>query len=205
MQWTAVAIVTLQVGRDCETKDNFWQPAEFLVCSRTLARASPVFDRMLYGPYIEAMGNKTDATGWTVALPEDKPAPMQVFLNIAHANFVLVPLILSVDSLYDLAVLTNYYDATPLLLPWIGAWMASLAEISQDANEIQYKMLWITWEFGRKEEFGAIAHRMLMEQPEQCEEAAGDQVQVPHILGKTGAIPWGGEKLPLISLFFFFF
>ncbi|KAF1738459.1 hypothetical protein CRV24_000385 [Beauveria bassiana] len=181
--------VTLQVGRDCETRDNFWQPAEFLVCSRTLARASPVFDRMLYGPYIEAMGgNKTDATGWTVALPEDKPAPMQVFLNIAHANFVLVPLILSVDSLYDLAVLTNYYDATPLLLPWIGAWMASLAEISQDANEIQYKMLWIAWEFGRKEEFGAVAHRMLMEQPEQCEEAAGDQVQVPHILDEIESI-----------------
>ncbi|KAM3492026.1 hypothetical protein MY3957_004684 [Beauveria namnaoensis] len=180
--------VTLQVGRDCETKDNFWQPAEFLVCSRTLARASPVFDRMLYGPYIEAMGNKTDATGWTVALPEDKPAPMQVFLNIAHARFDLVPLILSVDSLYDLAVLTNYYDATPLLLPWIGAWMASLAEISQDANEIQYKMLWIAWEFGRKEEFGAIAHRMLMEQPEQCEEAVGDQVQVPHILDEIESI-----------------
>ncbi|KAK8145709.1 hypothetical protein G3M48_004094 [Beauveria asiatica] len=181
--------VTLQVGRDCETTDNSWQSAEFLVCSRTLARASPVFDRMLYGPYIEAMGNKTDAaTGWTVALRQDKPAPMQVLLNIAHARFALVPLILSVDNLYDLAVLTNYYDATPLLLPWIAAWMASLAEISQDANEIQYKMLWITWEFGRDGEFGAIAHRMLMEQPEQCQEPVGDQVQVPHIFDGVEAI-----------------
>ncbi|TQV93295.1 hypothetical protein V2A60_010275 [Cordyceps javanica] len=179
--------VRLQVGCDPGTGDSdSWQYAEFLVCSRTLARASPVFDRMLYGPYMEATRrNGKDSADWSIALPEDKPAPMQLFLNIVHAKFALVPLILSVDNLYDLAVLTNYYDATLLLLPWIEAWMASVAEISHDANVIQTKLLWICWEFGRKEDFSKIAYRMLMEEPPQSRNApaGSDEIQAPRIIG----------------------
>ncbi|OAA75283.1 hypothetical protein LEL_07271 [Akanthomyces lecanii RCEF 1005] len=173
----------LEVGREPGTRDDSWQRAEFLVCSRTLARASPVFDRMLHGPFVEAKHDPKDSAGWRVVLPDNNPAPMEVFLNIAHANVARIPHILSVDHLYDLAVLTNYYDATPLLSPWIDVWISSTSEISRDANMIQPKLLWISWEFGRTDTFRIVAHRLLMEEPSPARSIhEGDEVQAPHIL-----------------------
>jgi hypothetical protein len=49
-------------------------PAQcFRVCSRTLARTSPVLERMLYGSFAES--NSQRETDWTIDLPEVKPAP----------------------------------------------------------------------------------------------------------------------------------
>lgn len=182
----------LKVGSPQQAGDTLCQRVEFLVCSRALARASPVFDRMLYGAFAEASHNQTSSEGWTVELKEDKPAAMEVFLNIAHANFARVPHVLSVDGLYDVAVLTHYYDATRLLAPWVGSWMASIVEMTRDANVIMPKMLWISWEFGRKEDFIAVARRMLMEAktPWAMEpDSEDDAVQTPpHIVGKTSPL-----------------
>lgn len=154
----------LKVGQADDTGfDPSQQYAEFVVCSRTLARASPVFDRMLYGAFAEAKHNSNSVVGWIVRLAEEKPAPMEIFLNITHANFAKIPRILSVDNLYELAALTHYYDATTLLAPWLEGWLASTIEMTRDANILMPKMLWISWEFGRKEDFVIAAQRMLME------------------------------------------
>ncbi|KAK9443711.1 nuclear pore protein-like protein [Metarhizium brunneum] len=182
----------LKVGSPQQAGDTLCQSVEFLVCSRALARASPVFDRMLYGAFAEASHNQEGSEGWTVELKEDKPAAMEVFLNVAHANFARVPHVLSVDGLYDVAVLTHYYDATRLLAPWVGSWMASIVEMTRDANVIMPKMLWISWEFGRKEDFIAVARRMLMEAktPWAMEPDSGDDaVQTPpHIVERINTL-----------------
>lgn len=178
--------VKLQVGCSRDGSDLACQQSEFLVCSRTMARASPVFDCMLYGPYVEAAHN--DSVDWIVRLPDDKPFPFQVFLNIAHANFAMIPKVLSVDNLYDLAALTNYYDATPLLSPWIEGWLASTSEIIRDGNISLPRMLWVSWEFGCKENFGTVARRILMETAspprEPLDANAGDEIQAPYIIGE---------------------
>ncbi len=178
--------VRLKVGCNHDGNDLEWQQSEFLACSRTLARASPVFDRMLYGPYAEATHD--NSADWIVRLPDDKPFPLQVFLNIAHANFAMVPKVLSVDNLYDLAALTNYYDATLLLSPWIQGWLASAAEIIRDANIILPRMLWVSWEFGCKESFSTVARRILMEarspSPQSLDANEDDEIQAPYIIGK---------------------
>lgn len=136
----------------------------FKTCSRTLSRASPVFDRMLYGDFSESKANSTTNDGtWSVDLPSDNPAAMKVFLSICHAAFSKVPRVLSVDELYDITVLTNYWDATLMLRPWIVGWMASVEEIISDANTLHPKMLWISWELGRKRTFEVTVDRMLME------------------------------------------
>lgn len=61
----------------------------FLVCSRSMARASKVFDVMLFGPSKEATASKSK--DWSVELPEDDPAAFSILLNIAHAKFDLLP------------------------------------------------------------------------------------------------------------------
>ncbi|KAM5341763.1 hypothetical protein ACJ41O_014794 [Fusarium nematophilum] len=138
-------------------------PAVFTACSRALSRASPVFERMLYGRFIEAKTRIPEGQEWTVRLPEDKAAPLAVFLHVAHCSFHRVPRSLPVGELYDLTVLSNYYDGTRRLEPWIGRWMAEVEEGARESGVAMAKALWISWEFGRKESFLRIARRMLME------------------------------------------
>ena len=58
-------------------------PAQsFQVCSRTLARMSPVLERMLYGSFAES--NSQRQTDWTIELPEVKAAPFALLAFICH-------------------------------------------------------------------------------------------------------------------------
>lgn len=133
----------------------------FLVCSRALSRVSSVLERMLYGHFGESLASATDQ--WIVNLPEDDPTALEQFLNLAHGNTQKVPFELSIDELFSLTKLTQYYDATPLLKPWISQWMASLREPRAE-NEIRmYKMLWIHLELGQRRSFGLTARRIVME------------------------------------------
>ena len=135
----------------------------FVSCSRTLARVSPVFDHMLYGTFAEGRCNQDPQDDWTINLPDDNPVPMKVFLNIAHANFSEVPKDLTVGDLYELVVLTHYYDSTRLLTPWVETWMSSLGSKQSTPPSDMPKLLWISWEFGRREDVTTISRQMLLE------------------------------------------
>ncbi|RYP08552.1 hypothetical protein DL765_008736 [Monosporascus sp. GIB2] len=128
----------------------------YIVCSKTLSRSSPVWKRLLYGGFAES--KKPEAGGqWTVCLPEDEPAPMKTILNIAHGRFDQVPIEWgTVNDLYLLTVLTDKYDLTHLLRPWVRGWMRAIKTSYYDEEQhlwdIPYeavsKCLWIAWEFG---------------------------------------------------------
>ncbi|VUC23050.1 unnamed protein product [Clonostachys rosea] len=140
------------------------EPTYFTACSRTLARISPVFDRMLYGHFAEARKPATLDQDWIVNLPDDKPEPMGILLEIAHCQFLSVPKTLTLEQLYDLTVLTNYYDATALLSPWVDSWITCMDGISRkDARVLLPKILWVAWELGQKSILEDTARRMLME------------------------------------------
>jgi hypothetical protein len=115
--------LTLRIG----LSDTGGDPAQsFQVCSRTLARTSPVLERMLYGSFAES--NSQRETDWTIALPEVKPAPFALLAFICHSLFDRVPKVLSTDELFNLIILTHYYDCTPTLAPWTERWLASIRE-----------------------------------------------------------------------------
>lgn len=170
-------------------------PITFTACSRALARASPVFERMLYGHFreskmaSEAAGAESDE--WTVDLPEDKPQTLRILLNLAHAHFQKIPnRPLSIDEVYELSTLTNYYDSTRLLVPWMGRLMPSLDAIltapTGDDNTILPKMLWVSWEFGLRRAFEDLSKKMLMESQGAwtADEIATEVHTPPDILGK---------------------
>lgn len=136
-------------------------PVTFTACSRALARASPVFERMLFGLFMES--KPTNGEDWVVELPEDKPTALSIFLRISHGQFDQMPRTLSIDDLYDLTVLSNYYDGTHMLEPWVGRWMSLVEDDAKASKVSMAKSLWIAWEFGRKDSFCRIARRMLME------------------------------------------
>ena len=106
-----------------------------------MSRISPFFDGMLYSNFAESKANSTTEDGiWSVDLPSDKPAAMEIFLNICYDAFDRHPKFLSVDDSYDLTILTHYWDARPILQPWIAGWMARVEEIISDASTIQPNM-----------------------------------------------------------------
>ncbi|KAK0381341.1 hypothetical protein CLIM01_01310 [Colletotrichum limetticola] len=96
--------LTLRVG---SLEDGSADVFDFVVCSRALARASPVFRAMLFGGFSES---KPEGDIWIVKLPEDRPAPFSILLNIIHGCFSAVPQKLKLDELYQLLVVTNKYD-----------------------------------------------------------------------------------------------
>ncbi|CAH0045574.1 unnamed protein product [Clonostachys solani] len=174
--------VKLRVGQSKDADGLAIEPTYFTACSRTLARISPVFDRMLYGHFAEARKPTTPDQDWIVNLPNDKPEPMGILLGIAHCQFLAVPKTLTLDQLYDLTVLTNYYDATALLSPWVDSWIACMDGISkQDARVLLPKVLWVAWELGKISILEDTARRMLLEVDgppfmDTCEE---EDIQTP--------------------------
>jgi hypothetical protein len=154
----------------------------FQVCSRTLARTSPVLERMLYGSFSES--NAQHKTDWSIDLPEVKPAPFALLAFISHGHFDRVPKAVSTDDLFDLIILTHYYDCTPILAPWAERWLASIHEPASIRELEMYKVLFICQELGDKQTFEITARRLvlesreLMERDELHEQLGGHMVQI---------------------------
>ncbi|KAI8236743.1 hypothetical protein K4K55_003737 [Colletotrichum sp. SAR 10_96] len=115
----------LVVGSNIRAGD----PSTFLVCSKALARASPVFDKMLFGPLAEPRpsteSSKQDSA-WIVHLPEDEPAHFEVVLNILHCNFKEVPQDFSFPLLSGIVAVADKYDCTEIFRPWIDVWITDI-------------------------------------------------------------------------------
>ncbi|KAF5495231.1 hypothetical protein CGCS363_v010130 [Colletotrichum siamense] len=142
--------LTLRVGEDGVAY-------EFVVCSRTLSRWSPVFRTMLFGGFAES--RPADAV-WSVSLPEDLPSAMFLVLSIIHGCFEHVPTSLSQFELYQTLAVTEKYDMTKIVRPWAAQWFKPYKKISSiKGNEI---LLWVSWELGYAENFRSLAKDLLL-------------------------------------------
>jgi BTB/POZ domain len=137
-----------------------WREREFLVCSKTVARASPVFKAMLYGNFKEA--RPADPTeSWIVNLPEDGSDSMEILFNIIHSHFDNISHNLSLENLFGVLVVAEKYDMTQVIRPWIKDWVAPYLE---DVKPDRYAlMLCVTWELGLEAIFMNIAKSMCIE------------------------------------------
>lgn len=170
----------LRVGTVTELKGEDSKPICFLVCSRTLARVSPIFDRMIYGSFSEA--KPLDGKDWVVDLPDDKASAMELFLTIAHGHLHKAPRALSTHELYDLTALTDFYDSTQILGPWIRPWIRTLHDATSGPEvDAVPKMLGIGWVLGHQQMFEATVRRITMEGPGSmfAEGSVLQQLQMP--------------------------
>ncbi|MBE3048682.1 hypothetical protein IMZ48_40525 [Candidatus Bathyarchaeota archaeon] len=104
---------------------------EFLVCSSTMRRASPVWKRMLFGGFQESKPAEGD---WVVALPDDEPRILTTLLNVVHANFSETYRQLDVAGIYEHVVLMDKYDILRFMQPWRDDWMAKV-KVAANADE----------------------------------------------------------------------
>ncbi|KAH8884988.1 hypothetical protein GQ53DRAFT_605071, partial [Thozetella sp. PMI_491] len=121
----------------------------YRVCSKSLSRASKVWKAMLYGRFAERQ--PADITqAWVVALPDDDPAALTIFLNIIHGSFE-IPQALELQELLNLTILSNKYDLAHLLRPWVVGWMENMAQY--EGRPGCEPLLWIAWEVGDRQLF----------------------------------------------------
>jgi hypothetical protein len=147
----------LIVGNELDSTEQ----CEFIVCSRTLSRATSVFKAMLYGPFKEAKRTTTAKSEWVVELPEDKATPLKLLFHIIHAKFEQVPQTLTLFELYEIAVMSNKYDMTRILRPWAKNWFEPHAK-SYKADDREL-LLWVAWELGAEDVFEKAAKEITLE------------------------------------------
>ncbi len=95
----------------------------FRVCSRSLARSSPVWDAMLYGPFAEGKEQQQEGCGWEIPLPDDRPEGLRILFSVAHGKFDDLTPAIAHEELLSLTVLADKYDMISLLKPFWNKWL----------------------------------------------------------------------------------
>ena len=148
----------LDVGGDEDTESP--QLQRFRVCSSTLRRHSPVWKKMLFGPWKESKPNKDEYQDWIVEFPDDPVKPMEIVLNIIHGHFDQVPRSLSLDELYQLLILTHKYDMTRTLRLLCAQWVTVAHGDLSSADTL--KSMFIAWELGDQDLFALRVEEISM-------------------------------------------
>lgn len=104
----------------------------FQVCSRALARSSPVWENMLYGPFAEGKAQQ-DGGDWEILLPEDRPRGLRILCHVAHGKFDDLPQAIAHNELLYLTVLADKYDMTSLLKPFWSNWLGNPDRVAESA------------------------------------------------------------------------
>lgn len=133
------------------------QKAVSLVCSRSLARASKIFNAMLYGDSAES---KPAGPGdWRVELPDDDPYALFYLLNIIHGRFDRVSTSISEENLREITILSDKYDLTHILRPWAESWLSTIPGGARKDNSTR---IWIAWELGDFKLFSQECENLLL-------------------------------------------
>lgn len=156
----------------------------FRVCPRTMARASVVWRKLLFGGFAESKQPKE--SDWIVSLPDDLPQPMATLLGIVHAKFDQVPSTVKTQELYDIAVLTDKYDLTHILKPWSRTWIRQAWNSGKEGPVPKTQLLWITWELGDRHQFKTVVSSLCHNMPD--EDTLRDALAPPGIVGKAPSI-----------------
>jgi hypothetical protein len=126
--------------------------AVFQVCSRSLARSSPFWETLLYGPFAEGKAqHKTD--DWEVALPQDNASALRIILLAVHGRVNDVPKgTMSFDLLCQITELCDKYDMLATLVPFWGRWLPSKSARQYDPQDASAQELtqqvWLSYNLG---------------------------------------------------------
>ncbi|KDN65619.1 hypothetical protein CSUB01_03151 [Colletotrichum sublineola] len=125
----------------------------FVVCSSSLAQASPFFNALLFGKFAEAQHEP--GSSWIVDLHEDCPESMHILLAIVHGCTGDIPSTLSIAELEVVIVQADKYDMMSLLGPWMSKWLDPNMDIR--SCDDKWRLAWIAWKTGAVTLFKKLA------------------------------------------------
>jgi hypothetical protein len=112
----------------------------FQVRSRALARASRVWEVMLYGPFFEGKDQQNDES-WIVALPGDNPDALRILLGAVHCQFDNLPAKVDRNVLINVALLCDKYDMVGLLKSFWHGWVTGLDAPTRDPSGFAHRLV----------------------------------------------------------------
>jgi len=137
------------------------EKTEYLVCSRTICRASKVFKAMLRGGFLEAQ-KPSNGSQWKVELPEDDATAAEMFFKIVHARFETIPWMMTMIHLHDIFVFTNKYDVTNCLRPWLLDWI-KCPDFSPYTSMPDMRAIGIARELGASYTYEKLTRTLIMD------------------------------------------
>jgi len=122
----------------------------FLLSSRHLSLASPVFETMLSGKWSEGLKVDSDLDSLYRVTAEDFDSEaLAMVMNVIHGRWSLVPRTVSLEMLARIAVIVDYYDIREALQLILSLWMQNLPVSSVPTSLSREGVLWIlvSWVF----------------------------------------------------------
>ena len=120
----------------------------FLVSSKILSLASPVFSKML-GPNFREGTQMADSTCPTISLHDDDPLAMITMLGAFHYKERDPEIPMTAEELAVLAIHCDKYDCVKTVKPWILTWFSNF---QHDLVEEEYGFLLLAAHFFRAAE-----------------------------------------------------
>lgn len=137
-------------------------PVRFQVCSRTLARSSSTFERMLYGKFAESKPDGPQE--WVVTLPSDPAPAMRQLFEIMHGKFRSLDTKASLTcQLYDLVTVADFYDSVAMLRPLDHPWISNLRDKKENSCNGLLRKAWIFYQLGRLADYEQVATRLVLD------------------------------------------
>jgi hypothetical protein len=162
----------LRLGLRAATEDG--QIRDFVVCSRTLARTSPVWKAMLFGGFKESRPTEGE---WIISLSNDDSEALLTLLNIIHGKFGMVPDTPRLEELYRILCVANKYDMTEAVRPWADNWVKLTEELQKEKAGGDPAMLtFVAWELGNQELFA----KMVIKLRSECSIDADGRLTTPN-------------------------
>lgn len=131
-----------------------------LLCSKAFALLCKPWAKMVEYRMVMGSEESKEDERMKIDLSDDDPIALSILLYISHLRFEMVPSFLSLKQLFALSVLTDKYEATRMVRPWIAHWL-SIWNIA--SMETKVANVWIAWEFGLLEDFERIATALVLD------------------------------------------
>ncbi|SMR64265.1 unnamed protein product [Zymoseptoria tritici ST99CH_3D1] len=131
-----------------------------LLCSKAFALLCKPWAKMVEYRMVMGSEESKEDERMKIDLSDDDPIALSILLYISHLRFEMVPSFLSLKQLFALSVLTDKYEATRMVRPWIAHWLSIWNFASM---ETKVANVWIAWEFGLLGDFERIATALVLD------------------------------------------
>lgn len=127
------------------------------VVSQAMVMASPVWKKFMFPPWAPESNAGVEKT---IDFSEDNGVAVVILLQIAHLQFTQVPTEISLDHLYEIALLCEQYDCHGLVRPRLKDWLKhALSEYT--FHEPRKEWFYVARTFGCIELFSTVTNDTL--------------------------------------------
>lgn len=136
----------------------------FRVCWRTLARSSRVFDKMLFGLFVESQPGL--GVEWEVKLAGDATSAMNPFLELLHSNVdsfqgLTASQEIKLAAVYSLVAAADKYDCLHLLKPFANQCVEDLPLQTGNGMDL-HRLAWIYYQLGCESGYRQVSTRLML-------------------------------------------